>query len=117
MPDPLDLARCRELASELVADARSGHLGILYSHGEGAIANTATALRAACAEVERLREALAIEQERRVVTASTMAEHIEDVRTAFVEGMQCAGMTEDGALEMWQHSAALGKLRDIGAFE
>ena len=57
MPDPLNLARCRELANELVADARSGHLGILYSHGEGAIANTATALRAACDEVEKLREA------------------------------------------------------------
>ena len=76
-----------------------------------------TALRAACDEVERLREALDIERERRIITVGTMAEHIADVQAAFVEGMRCTGSSEEVALDMWRHSDALGKLRHTGAFE
>ena len=134
---PLDLARWRALADEAEESLHS--IALLWQEMQAAMrrrepvhpndigndpitvsakaAELATALRAACDEVERLREALDIERERRIITVGTMAEHIADVQAAFVEGMRCTGSSEEVALDMWRHSDALGKLRHTGAFE
>ena len=109
----------REMVDEmdLATELRAKDAGMVMLAATGIIGELRAERDALVKRVRELEEAVAIERERRIVTGGTMAEHIADVRAAFSEGAQCAGLSEDGALEMWQHSAALGNLRDTGAFE